>query len=66
MEEDAPPDLSNHDDDLDVRSCSLPLSHSQFRTQNVPQEILFFIQNQYSAIARNRSNTTAIIVIVKI
>ena len=28
---------------------SLTISHLPFRNQNVPQEILFFTQNQYSA-----------------
>ena len=46
--------------------ASLTLSYSSIWNQNVPQEIPFFIQNQYSAIARKRSNTTAIIVRVKI
>ena len=44
----------------------LTLSYSSIWNQNVPQEIPFFIWNQYSAIARKRSNTTAIIVRVKI
>ena len=44
----------------------LTLSYSSIWNQNVPQEIPFFIRNQYSAIARKKSNTTAIIVRVKI
>ena len=47
-------------------SRDLTLSYSSIWKQNVPQEIPFFIRNQYSAIARKRSNTTAIIVRVKI
>ena len=45
---------------------TLTLSYSSIWNQNVPQEIPFFIRNQYSAIARKKSNTTAIIVRVKI
>ena len=45
---------------------TLTVSYSSIWNQNVPQEIPFFIRNQYSAIARKRSNTTAIIVRVKI
>ena len=44
----------------------LTLSDSHFWNQNVPREIQLFIRNQYSVIARKRSNTTAIIVRVKI
>ena len=44
----------------------LTLSYSSIWNQNVPQEIPFFIRNQYSAIARKKSNTAAIIVRVKI
>ena len=45
-----------------VLGAGLTLSYSQFRNQNVHKEIPFFIRNQYSSIARKRSNTTAIIV----
>ena len=44
----------------------LTLSYSSIWKQNVPREIPFFIRSQYPAIARKRSNTTAIIVRVKI
>ena len=44
----------------------LTLLFSLFWNQNVPQEILFFIWNRYSAIARKRSITTAIIARVQI
>ena len=49
-----------------VYVCELTLSYFSNWRQNVPQEIPFFIRNQYSAIARMRSNTTAIIVRVKL
>ena len=45
---------------------SLTLSDFHFRNQNVLQGAIFFFWNQYSAIARKKSNTTAIIVRVKI
>ena len=45
---------------------NLTLSDFLFRNQNVPQEIPFIIRNQYSAIVRKRSNTTPIVVRVKI
>ena len=44
----------------------LTLSDFLFETKMCPQEIPLFIRNQYSDIARKRSNTTAIIVRVKI
>ena len=44
----------------------LTLSDFHFRNQNVLQGAIFFFWNQYSAIARKKSNTTAIIVRVKI
>ena len=44
----------------------LTLSYSPIWNQNVPQEIPFFIQNQYSVIARKKSKTPAIISRVKI
>ena len=44
---------------------SLTLSYSPIRKQNVPQEIPFFIQNQYSVIAHKKSKTPAIIVELK-
>ena len=40
---------------------ALTLSYSPIWNQNVPQEIPFFIRNQYSVIARKKSKTTAII-----
>ena len=49
-----------------TKKLQLTLSYSSIWNQNVPQEILFFFRNKYSAIARKRSNTTAIIVRVKI
>ena len=45
---------------------SLTLSYYSIWNQNVPQEVSFFIWNQDYAIVRKRSNTTAIIVRVKI
>ena len=47
---------------INALSIELILSYSSIWNQNVPQEIPFFIRNKYSAIARKRSNTTAIIV----
>ena len=48
------------------RLVVLTLSYSPIWNQNVPQEIPFFIQNQYSVIARKKSKTPAIISRVKI
>ena len=45
---------------------TLTLSYSSIWNQNVPHEIPFFIRNQYSVVARMRSNTTTIILRVKI
>ena len=42
-----------------IVKSSFYVSHSQFQKQNVPHDILFSIWNQYSAIARKRSNTAA-------
>ena len=44
----------------------LALSYSPIWNQNVPQEIPFFIRNQYFVIARKKSKTAAIISRVKI
>ena len=49
-----------------VSSSVLTLSYSPIWNQNVPQEIPFFIRNHYSAIARKRSITTAIIIRINI
>ena len=45
---------------------SLTLSYSPICNQKVPQEIPFFIRNQYSVIASKKSKTTAIISRIKI
>ena len=59
--------MSTHPNSCDRFGKSLlTVSYSSIWNQNVPPEIPFFIRNQYSAIARKRSNTTAIIVRVKI
>ena len=44
----------------------LTLPYSRIWNQNVRQTVPFFIRNQYSAIAHKRSNTTSIIVRVKV
>ena len=51
---------------LEIMQLLLTLSYSPICNQNVPQEIPFFIRNQYSVIASKKSKTTAIISRVKI
>ena len=59
-------ELAKIDEWLKINKLSLTLSYSPIWNQNVPQEIPFFIRNQYSVIARKKSKTTAIISRVKI